>query len=72
MEVHIESEGAVSSLHSADSSGVGVGNAREVKNGFGSLAQRTVELVRVIFCTILALNFSLYFMASRPSRSLVS
>jgi len=45
MEVHVEPEGAVSSLHSGDGACVGVGNAWEVENGFGSFAQRTVELV---------------------------
>jgi len=37
---------AVSSLHRGDGAGVGVGNSWEVENGFGSLAERTVELVR--------------------------
>jgi len=46
MEVHVESEGAVSSLHRGDGACVGVGNAWKAENGFGSLAQRTVELVR--------------------------
>jgi len=38
MEVHVESEGAVSSLHRGDGACVGVGNAWEVENGFGSFA----------------------------------
>ena len=46
MEVHVEPEGAVSSLHSRDGAGMGVGNAWEVEKGFGSFAERTVELVR--------------------------
>jgi|GEM_PF-1664492 len=46
MEVHVESECADSSLHSGDGACVGVGNAWEVENGFGSFAERTVELVR--------------------------
>gem|GEM_PF-1438406 len=46
MEVHIESNAAVSSLHSGDSACVGVGNAWDVENGFCSFAERTVELVR--------------------------
>jgi len=45
MEVYVESEGAVSSLHCGDGAGVGVGNARKAENGFGSFAERTVELV---------------------------
>ena len=45
MEVHVEPDGAVSSLHRGDGAGVGVGNAWEVENGFCSFAQLTVELV---------------------------
>jgi len=46
MEVHVEPESAVSSLHRGDGACVGVGNAWKAENGFGSFAQRAVELVR--------------------------
>jgi len=46
MKVHIEPESAVSSLRRGDGAGVGVGHAWEAEKGFGSLAERTVELVR--------------------------
>lgn len=46
MEVRAESDGAVSSLHSDDGAGVGVGNALKTENAFGSFAEQSVVLAR--------------------------
>ncbi len=48
MEVHVEPERAVSSLHCRDGACVGIGHAWEVENGFGSFARQ--KLYRTHTC----------------------